>query len=62
MQTRPEPFNFILPTKVEFGHGVIELLPAELARNDLQKAVFIMTPGRKRSGMLDGPILTLKRQ
>lgn len=62
MQARPEPFNFILPTKVEFGPGAIELLPAELVRNELQKAVFIVTPGRQRSGMLDGPIQTLKRR
>jgi alcohol dehydrogenase len=60
MQLKPEPFNFILPTKVEFGPGAIDLLPEELVRNELGKAVLVVTPGRNRSGMLDGPIEALQ--
>lgn len=38
------------------------MLPEELARNELQKAAFIVTPGRQRSGMLDGPVESLQGQ
>jgi len=62
MQVKPEPFNFVLPTKVEFGPGAIDLLPDVLARNRLDKAVLIVTQGRNRSGMLDRPIEALRNR
>lgn len=49
MQLNSKLFNFILPTKVEFGPGAIDLLPDELARSELHNAAFIVTAGRERS-------------
>jgi alcohol dehydrogenase len=61
MQARSEPFTFALPTRVEFGPGALDRLPEELVRNQLDRAAFIVTPGRSRSGMLDRPLEELKR-
>jgi alcohol dehydrogenase len=59
MAVNTNVFNFILPTKVEFGPGVLDLLPEELARSEQRRAAFIVTEGRSRSGMLDRPIEAL---
>ena len=61
MQLNSQLFNFILPTKVEFGPGAIDLLPDELSRAELYRAAFIVTAGRERSGMLDQPIQALRQ-
>lgn len=64
MTTKPKPpyFNFILPVKVEFGPGALALLPAELARQEAHRTVFISTAGRKRSGMFVKPFLKLRER
>lgn len=62
MAVETNVFNFILPTKVEFGPGALDQLPEELARNQLERAVFIVTAGRRRSGLLDQPIEALRQQ
>jgi alcohol dehydrogenase len=62
MAVNTNVFNFILPTKVEFGPGVLDLLPEELERNEKRRAAFIVTPGRSRSGMLDRPIEALRQR
>jgi alcohol dehydrogenase len=62
MKGNTDLFAFSLPVKVEFGPGAIESLPPELARNGFEKAVFVVTPGRHRSGMLDRPINELHQR
>jgi alcohol dehydrogenase len=62
VQVKPQPFNFVLPTKVEFGPGTLDLLPEELARNEQNRAAFIVTEGRNSSGMLDQPIEALRHR
>lgn len=48
--------DFALPAKVEFGPGKFQALPEILANNGFQRAALVITPGRRRSGMLDGVI------
>ena len=45
-----------LPAKVEFGPGRIGILERVIEEAEFERVAFIMTPGRRRSGMLD-PIL-----
>ncbi|MFW6138764.1 MAG: iron-containing alcohol dehydrogenase family protein [Spirochaetota bacterium] len=48
-----------MPTKVDFGPGRIKDLCEEVVNNGFKKAVFVVTAGRKQSGMLDAPITSL---
>ncbi|MGB2984174.1 MAG: iron-containing alcohol dehydrogenase [Candidatus Bipolaricaulia bacterium] len=48
--------TFELPAKVEFGPGRIGVLERLIDESGFERAAFIMTPGRRRSGMFD-PIL-----
>jgi alcohol dehydrogenase len=62
MKVQVQPFNFILPTKVEFGPGALDLLPEELERNEQSKAAFIVTEGRSRSGVLNQTVQNLRQR
>ncbi len=55
-------FNFILPARVEFGPGVFSLLSRTLGPEEFRKAAFIVTPGRRRSGVLDEPAAALRQE
>lgn len=52
--------HFALPAKVEFGPGRIKVLPEVLVANEFQHAAFVVTPGRRRSGMLDPTLAALE--
>ena len=49
--------SFELPAKVEFGPGRIGILERVIEEAEFERVAFVMTPGRRRSGMLD-PILS----
>jgi len=57
-------FDFTLPTKVVFGPGKIEALPAaaELSRSGFRRAVIITDKGVEKAGLLDKPCTSLKHQ
>jgi alcohol dehydrogenase len=55
-------FNFILPARVEFGPGVFSLLSRMLGPEEFRKAVFIVTRGRRRSGLLAQPAAALRKE
>ena len=50
---RPSYFDFNLPAKIEFGPGALRRLPGILSLHRLRRVVLVVTPGRRRSGMLD---------
>lgn len=52
--------EFALPAKVEFGLGKIQTLSDIVTGNGLHRVAFVVSPGRRRSGMLDGPTSDLK--
>ncbi len=52
--------TFELPAKVEFGPGRIGILERVIDESGFERAAFIMTPGRRRSGMLDPVLLRLE--
>ncbi len=54
--------SFELPAKVEFGPGRIGVLERVLEENGFERAAFVMTAGRRRSGMLDAVLARLKAQ
>ena len=49
--------SFELPAKVEFGPGRIGILERVIEEAEFERVAFVMTSGRRRSGMLD-PILS----
>jgi alcohol dehydrogenase class IV len=55
-------FDFILPARVVFGPGKVEILPAELSQSGLRRAVIVTDGGIKKAGILNEPVASLKRQ
>ena len=51
--------SFELPAKMEFGPGRIGILERVVEENDFERVAFVMSPGRRRSGMFDPVIARL---
>jgi len=60
MQREPQVITFELPAKVEFGPGRIGTLERVIEEAEFERVAFIMTPGRRRSGMFDPVLSRLK--
>lgn len=46
-------FGFELPTRIEYGPGVIRILPQVLAQFDLQRILLVTDPGVQAAGLVD---------
>ena len=55
-------FNFHLPTKVIFGQGCLESLPAELASMDAAKVLLVADPGLDQLGLTSQLEISLTRE
>ena len=52
--------SFELPAKVEYGPGRIGILERVIEESGFERAAFVMTTGRRRSGMFDPVLSRLK--
>ena len=52
--------SFELPAKVEFGPGRIGVLERVIEESEFERAAFVMSPGRRRSGAFDSIFSHLK--